>query len=320
MFVRYFIRPYPIKPYSCQVSTTPKAALQAIPPRGHSYPKRKLATPRHAAGIRTPYRVESVASSKKVLKPTASVGIPLLEQFDSSLYLHDNKHHLLLAATGSAAAIYIPNMIHMLSQHSNLSIRLIFTSSAAQFLAGQSPEQPSLASIGAMPNVDGIYVDEDARTSPWTSDAKILHIELRRWADLLVVSPLTANTMAKMACGVCDNLLLTTIRAWDASGVLSQPHIVSKFDITRKPIFMTREVTVSKKHIIVAPAMNTAMWSHPITKTHIELLEQTWGVQNGGWVEVLRPIPKELSCGDIGDGAMREWKDIVHRIEEVLNI
>lgn len=70
-----------------------------------------------------------------------------------------------------------------------------------------------------------------------------------------------------------------------------------------------------KKIIVVVPAMNTAMWKYPITKQHIKLLEGEWGIKNGGWIEVLKPVEKELACGDTGVGAMRDWKDIVHVIE-----
>ncbi|KAF2663963.1 flavo protein [Microthyrium microscopicum] len=211
--------------------------------------------------------------------------------FDSSLYTSDNKHHLLLAATGSVATIKIPNIITALSAHTNLSIRLIMTSSAAHFLGGQSAEQPSLESIAKMPNVDGIYFDADEYAIPWTRGAKILHIELRRWADLLVIAPLSANSLGKMAGGLCDNLLLSTVRAWDVSGMLDEAH-----------------------------AMNTAMWFHPLTAKHLELLEGEWNVKNGGWVEVMRPIEKTLACGDTGSGAMKDWNDIVTRIEEILGL
>ena len=72
----------------------------------------------------------------------------------------------------------------------------------------------------------------------------------------------------------------------------------------------------NRKGIMVAPAMNTAMWNHPVTKRHLDVLETEWDVAKGGWVEVLRPVEKELACGDIGGGAMRDWQEIVKAIEE----
>ncbi|RYP61892.1 hypothetical protein DL770_009684 [Monosporascus sp. CRB-9-2] len=129
---------------------------------------------------------------------------PPIEELTASL--HDNKRHLLLAASGSVAT--------------NLSIRVLLTPSASRFLAGQSAEQPTLESLATLPNVDGIYGDTDEWREPWTRGNAILHIELRRWADILVIAPLSANTLAKIVNGMADSILTSVVRAWDARGEL----------------------------------------------------------------------------------------------------
>ncbi|XP_068060481.1 phosphopantothenoylcysteine decarboxylase isoform X6 [Anomalospiza imberbis] len=96
----------------------------------------------------------------------------------------------------------------------------------------------------------------------------VLHIELRRWADLMVVAPLDANTLAKIANGICDNLLTCVIRAWDLS-----------------------------KPLLFCPAMNTAMWEHPITARQVEQLK------GFGYTEI-PCVVKKLVCGDEGN---RSW-------------
>jgi phosphopantothenoylcysteine decarboxylase len=244
--------------------------------------------------------------------------------FDSSLHLNDNKHHLLLAATGSVASIKIPNIISALSTHRNLSIRLMLTPSSAHFFSGQTAEQPTLATIAALPNVDGVYQDADEWDPAWTRGAKILHIELRRWADVMVVAPLSANSLAKMVGGVADGLVLSVLRAWDASGLLDVPHIVDgrgeERVVERGADGVPTTWTAGAKRVVVAAAMNTAMWAHPVTKTQLGTLEGEWNVANGGWVEVLRPVEKVLACGDTGTGAMKPWTDIVRRIEEILGL
>ena len=171
-----------------------------------------------------------------------------------------------------------------------------------------------------MPHVDGIYLDSDEWKQPWVRGANILHIELRRWADLMVIAPLSANTMAKLVGGLCDNLLLATVRAWDTTGTLEQQgeRLVNGAEDGSQGVVGYRKSKSSKKTIMVAPAMNTAMWRHPITKQHMHVLEWDWGVENGGWIRVLRPIEKELACGDVGDGAMRDWREIVAAIESEL--
>jgi len=235
--------------------------------------------------------------------------------FRASDYSNDGKKHLLLAASGSVATIKIPNIVQELSHHPNLSIRLILTRSASEFLAGQSHEQPTISSISSFNNLDSIFHDEDEWTHPWKRGNPILHIELRRWAHLLVIAPLSANTLAKITGGFSDNLLTSVVRAWDTTGLVEASDFAS----------------VRRKRILVAPAMNTAMWRHPITKKQVGLLEEEWGVKDGekegesgereeGWFEVLRPQEKELACGDVGDGAMKDWREIVGVIEKRLEL
>ncbi|KAI9801359.1 MAG: hypothetical protein M1825_003338 [Sarcosagium campestre] len=221
--------------------------------------------------------------------------------FTADRYYNDQKKHLLLGATGSVATIKLPLILHSLSKHADLSIRLLLTPSATNFLAGQSAEQPPLQSLWSIPNVDGIHLDADEWDPPWTREQPaVLHIELRRWADLLVIAPLSADAMAKLVNGFSDSLLLSVARAWDVRG-----------DIDGK-----------KKRIIVAPAMNTAMWHHPVTGKHIDVLEKEWGigVSEFGWIQVLRPAEKRLACGDVGDGAMTDWTGIVTIIKDRLNL
>jgi phosphopantothenoylcysteine decarboxylase len=248
---------------------------------------------------------------------------PILKASD---HHSDGKYHLLLAATGSVATIKIPLILHALSQHRNLSTRLILSDSARQFLQGQSAEQPTIASLSAINNVDGVYFDEHEWTKPWVRGDSILHIELRRWADLMVVAPLSANGLAKISQGMSDNLVSSVIRAWDFNGLIdgARPGVALPYDMgkTKKELATLPEAFKDgrKKGIIVAPAMNTAMWSHPVTAKQLAVLEQEWGVGNGGWFEVLRPMEKMLACGDTGSGAMRDWKDIVGVIEERLSL
>lgn len=230
---------------------------------------------------------------------------------------HDDKIHLLLCATGSVATIKIPNMINELAKHPHIAIRLIFTTSAKNFLQGQSEEQPSLMSIEKLPNVEAIYFDEDEWKEPWKRGNKILHIELRRWADIMVIAPLSANEMAKITQGWSDNLLLSVVRAWDMTGLIDP---VREIPGVKWPEEEGWKGGPRRKRILVAPSMNTAMWLQPITKRQIHVLDDEWGVKNGGWYEVLQPMMKELACGDVGGGAMKDWKEIVSVIEARLGL
>ncbi|KAJ0160315.1 Coenzyme A biosynthesis protein 3 [Colletotrichum tanaceti] len=204
----------------------------------------------------------------------------------------DGKTHLLIACSGSVATIKLQNIILAFARH-DISIRVILTASASEFLNGSTPEQPSLAAVRALPNVEALHLDADEWVQPWQRGASILHIELRRWADLMLIAPLSANTLAKIVNGFSDNLLTSVVRAWDPEGLIDG----------------------RKKKILVATAMNSAMHAHPITAKQVRVLEEEWP-----WFEVLKPVEKTLACGDTGNGAMMPWEDIVKFTEERLGI
>jgi phosphopantothenoylcysteine decarboxylase len=85
---------------------------------------------------------------------------------------------------------------------------------------------------------------------------------------VFLIAPLSANSLAKIANGLCDNLLTCVVRAWDF----------------RKPL-------------LVAPAMNTYMWESPFTEQHL-------GACRKLGVKVIAPVEKRLACGDVGNGGM----------------
>ncbi|KAH7633804.1 flavoprotein [Sordaria sp. MPI-SDFR-AT-0083] len=213
--------------------------------------------------------------------------------------------NILLAASGSIVKALAP-------QGDKIRVRIILTQSAKHFLGGQSKEQPVYSSLLDYPHVEAIYDDADEwGPEPWRRGASILHIELRRWADILVVAPLSANTLAKIVNGMSDNLLTSVIRAWDTDSSIDN----------------------KKKVIVVAPAMNSAMWRHPITAKQIRVLQEEWGVRDpepsegdtagvavaNGWVQVIMPIAKTLACGDTG-GAMASVDTIREAIESRLGL
>ena len=101
----------------------------------------------------------------------------------------------------------------------------------------------------------------------------------------MAIVPMSANLLAKATGGLCDDLLTGVVRAWDVS-----------------------------RRIVAAPAMNEMMWEHPVTARQVRVLEEEWE-----WFEVLGPqVRKELACGDVGRGAMCDWREIVGVIEERL--
>ena len=130
-----------------------------------------------------------------------------------------------------------------------------------------------------------VWTDEDEWGHWKKAGDPIAHIDLMRWADVLLVAPLSANTLAKIAGGLADNLVTCVLRAWPIA------------NIAAKPVF-------------VAPAMNTNMWDHPMTSKHLDILREELRFH------VIPPISKVLACGDYGNGAMEEVVNIAKIVRD----
>ncbi|KAH9468376.1 hypothetical protein Pst134EA_011999 [Puccinia striiformis f. sp. tritici] len=181
--------------------------------------------------------------------------------------------HVLIGSSGSVAAIKLPLIVKELSQYERLEVQVVTTRAALHFF------QPS-----QLVNAEGKPVKVWTDDEEWKSWSKIsdpiVHIELRRWADVIVVCPCSANTLAKISNGLCDNLLTSLIRATNPKDT----------------------------PVIIFPSMNTLMYDHPLTRKQLKTVVEEIGMEVNG------PISKTLACGDIGLGAMTEWKDIVDLI------
>lgn len=150
------------------------------------------------------------------------------------------------------------------------SVKIIMTESATKFV---SP----LVFQTLSQNM--VYLDMFALAK----EENIKHIELAEWADICVIAPLTANTLSKIANGMCDNLLTTVICALPKD-----------------------------KKIVLVPAMNTNMWVNPIIQENAEKLKK-----QKKYI-FLDPEKGDLACGAYGEGRMPEVEVIYRRIEESL--
>ncbi|RAL59387.1 hypothetical protein DID88_006876 [Monilinia fructigena] len=105
---------------------------------------------------------------------------------------------------------------------------------------GQSAEQPHIDTFHRHANVQGVFWTKKNGFTPGDVVKSILHIELRRWAHMLVIAPLSANTMAKITGGFSDNLLTSVVRAWDTNGELDATGQNSP-DTNEKKAFSVKE-------------------------------------------------------------------------------
>ncbi|XP_037538862.1 phosphopantothenoylcysteine decarboxylase [Nematolebias whitei] len=193
----------------------------------------------------------------------------LVSSLQTDLLKSSGTFCILVGVTGSVAALKLPVLISQLLQLPSVDARVVTTEHAKHFY------DPAEVSVK-------IYSEKD-EWELWTQRSDpVLHIELRRWADLLIIAPLDANTLGKIASGICDNILTCVVRAWD----ISRP-------------------------LVFCPAMNTAMWQHPITAQQVSRLKEF------GYVEI-PCITKKLVCGDEGKGAMAEVSTIISVVKQYL--
>lgn len=176
----------------------------------------------------------------------------------------NNSKNILIGISGGIAAYKIPFLVRLLTKQGH-HVKIIITDAAKD-----------LVGISALQTLSNNPVYSDISSEHFDMG----HIRLEEWADLFILAPATANSIAKMANGIADNLLSTTFLS------LTCP-------------------------IVVVPAMNTAMWENPATITNAQKL-------NERGIIVLPTAFGELACGQIGAGRMIEPDDIAEYVSLIL--
>ena len=176
------------------------------------------------------------------------------------------QRRILVAVTGGIAAYKVPELIRIL-RRAGASVRCAMTPAAREFVA---------------PLVLQTLTGHSVRTDLFdaSQEGEIDHISLADWAELVILAPATANTLAKLSCGLADDLVSTVLLA------------------TRAPV-------------LVAPAMNVNMWEHPATRRNMEILRQR-GIRTIG------PEVGELACGWEGAGRMSQPEAVAAEAELLL--
>lgn len=177
--------------------------------------------------------------------------------------------HILVGISGGIAAYKIPELIRGLVK-AGAEVRVATTRHALEFVT-----ELTLQTVSGHP----VYSDVFAAINAHATE----HISLPEWCDAMIVAPATANVVAKMAAGIADDALTTTICS-----------------------------CVARKPILIAPAMNDKMWENPATQHAIETI-RSW--QN---VRVIEPAEGPLACGTNGKGRMPEVEDLQEAIQYAL--
>ena len=177
---------------------------------------------------------------------------------------------IVLGITGSIASYKSYDLARLLVKTGH-QVRVVLTSGALEFI---KPE--TFRYIG----VDEVYLPtDDFVPANLKKQETVLHIELGKWADKLVVAPMSANTLSRMALGLNNDLLVSLYLA------------------------------LGKKPVLIFPAMNTQMWNHSRIQEHVQRLSSQ------PHVSIINPVAGLLACGDVGAGKFPEVDAVVDLIE-----
>jgi len=179
---------------------------------------------------------------------------------------HFKNKKIIVGVTGGIAAYKIPQLIRLLKKE-GAEVQVVVTEAAKSFVTPQT-----LSVLSENPVLSDFFKNSQGE---WNN-----HVHLALWADAIIIAPAGANTLAKMAHGLCDNLLMSVILS------------------SRCPVW-------------VAPAMDLDMWTHASTQANIKILADQG-------VNIIDPEDGELASGLSGKGRMAEPKQIFATLESQL--
>ena len=174
----------------------------------------------------------------------------------------------ILLIVGGGIAAYKACELIRLCRKAQIEVRCVLTEGGAHFITPMT-----LAALSENPVFTTLWDLKD--------EAEMGHIQLSREADLIVIAPATADLLAKMAAGICDDLATTLLLATD-------------------------------KPVLAAPAMNVRMWQHAATRRNVATLR-------GDGVTVLEPDEGPMACGEFGPGRLPEPEAILAAIRHQLS-
>jgi len=192
------------------------------------------------------------------------------------------KRNILLGITASIAAYKTCDLINLLKRDGH-SVKVIMTEHALKLVG-----PITIQSLTDNP----VYTEMFNYISP--GEEEIEHISLAKWCDLFAIVPATGDIIGKVANGIADDLLSTTIMALPKN-----------------------------KPVVIAPAMNTNMWLNRFVQKNVKVLQEESLRLKGRMLPkhtIIEPKKGHLACGDNGIGALANIEDIYKKIKEILKL
>ncbi len=171
--------------------------------------------------------------------------------------------NVLVGVTGGIAAYKSAYLVRLFKKNGD-DVKVVMTENAGKFITPLT-----MMTLSGNPVYSEMFPD--------SLEYDYAHIDLAKWADVFVIAPATANTIAKIVSGMADNLLTSTVLAFPQD-----------------------------KQLFIAPAMNTGMFEKEVTKENLTKL--------GKYAIIIGPVQGRLACGDEGMGAMTGAEEIFARI------
>lgn len=182
-----------------------------------------------------------------------------------------NNSHILLGVSGGIAAYKAVDLASKLTA-AGAKVHTVMTQNACRLVGPKSFEAVTCSTV-----LTTLWQTQPSRTDP--ADAAN-HVALADWAEIVVVAPATANIIAKIANGICDDVLSTTVCAcWS-------------------------------KPVLLAPAMNNNMWDNPAVQQNVQKLKQMC-------FQIIGPVEGRLACGIEAIGRMAEPQDILEAVGKI---
>ncbi len=176
--------------------------------------------------------------------------------------------NILVGVCGGISAYKVCELVRRLKQ-GGFAVKVMMTPAAEHFVTPLV-----FQTLSENPVYTGMFKAQETKS--------ITHISLGQWAEVCVVAPLSANTLSKLVCGICDNLLTTVICALP-----------------------------DKVPVLLSPAMNEQMWKNPVIVENFNKLKKIKRYS------IMLPRPGKLACGGCGQGRMPEPEDIYQKIRSI---
>ncbi|CUM52950.1 unnamed protein product [Debaryomyces tyrocola] len=264
--------------------------------------------------------IESMRQSKTTSPSPISSPNPDIKASETPEQKAKDKLHLLIGITGCISVnknifLIIEKLFNMYTPE-KLEIQVVLTKAAEWFLSEKLHKFEAMGvKVWFHDDTFKYFLTNKITSNPSKPLVKltpsllsqyILSYDLQKWTDVLLIAPLSANTMAKLINGLSDNLLTDLLHTWPIPQI-NYPQQQQKSTNQQHDNTVLSNNLLAPKPIVTALALTSSMYAHPITKRQLSLLQESYPNMS-----ILKPVEKCVDIdGNISMGGMRSWTEVV---------